>query len=55
MCNEVRKDGPDRRFDPPFAADGGSAGIGLSGSSAKPEPLEVVMAAKRPDFEREWS
>jgi hypothetical protein len=40
---------------PLFAADGGSAGIGLYGFSVKSEPLEVVMAAKRPDFEREWS
>jgi hypothetical protein len=54
MCNDVRA-GRDRRLHPPFAADVGFAGIGLSGSSVKPEPLEVVMAAKAAGLRAEWS
>jgi hypothetical protein len=37
------------------AADAGLAGVGHDGSSIGDEPLEVVMAAKRPDFERQWA
>jgi hypothetical protein len=35
-----------------FAADAGSAGVDRYGSRREREPLEVIMAAKRPDFER---
>jgi hypothetical protein len=38
-----------------LAADAGFAGSGHCGSSPARKPLEVVMAAKRPDFERKWS
>jgi hypothetical protein len=38
-----------------IAADAGLAGVGHNGSSIRHDPLEVVMTAKRPDFEREWS
>jgi hypothetical protein len=34
------------------AADAGFAGVGHDRSPIGREPLEVVMAAKRPDFER---
>jgi hypothetical protein len=37
------------------AADAGFAGVGHDRFSIGREPLEIVMAAKRPDFEREWS
>jgi hypothetical protein len=36
-------------------ADAGSAGVGPAAPPLAGEPLEVIMAAKRPDFEREWS
>jgi hypothetical protein len=36
-----------------FAADAGSAGVGRYGTRREREPLEVVLAAKLPDFERE--
>jgi hypothetical protein len=39
----------------PGAADAGFAGVGHDRSPIGREPFEVVMAAKRPDFEREWS
>jgi hypothetical protein len=35
-----------------FAADGGSAGVGRYGSESKPKPIEIIMAAKRPDLDR---
>jgi hypothetical protein len=38
-----------------LAADAGFAGVGHGGSTIGDEPLEVVMAAKRPDFERQWA
>jgi hypothetical protein len=35
-----------------YAADGGSAGVGRYGTESKPNPIEIIMAAKRPDLER---
>jgi hypothetical protein len=37
-----------------WAADAGFAGVGSLRCSEKATPIEVVMAAERPDFEREW-
>jgi hypothetical protein len=50
--DEPAKQGQVLRSDT-FGADAGSAGVGHYGSRREREPLEVVMAAKRPDFERE--
>jgi hypothetical protein len=39
----------------PTAADAGFAGVGLRPMESKGDPIEVVMPAKRADFDREWS
>jgi hypothetical protein len=48
----------DPRFVPSvktWAADAGFAGVGSLRLLGEGDPIEVVMAAERPDFEREWS
>jgi hypothetical protein len=33
-----------------IAADAGSAGVGRNANGSKREPIEIIKAAKRPDF-----
>jgi hypothetical protein len=37
------------------AADAGSAGVGRYGFGSRPDRVEVIMAAERPDFRAEWA